>query len=77
MRDMLHSERELNYNPPTRGDGSPIWTATIAWPDENFELEEMTRAIERRFEDSHFEWPMRPQVVEALTGFATAETDRS
>jgi hypothetical protein len=57
---------ELNYNPPTRDDGSVIWTATIAGWDEDAELEKLVRAAERREDDGHFEWIMRPQVVEAL-----------
>lgn len=59
---------ELNYNPPIRDDGSVIWTATIAGWDEDFNVEKAERAMERREDDGHFEWTMRPQVVEALTG---------
>lgn len=59
---------ELNYNPPTREDGSVIWTATIAGWDEDLDIGKIQRAMERRVDDGHFEWIMRSQVVEALTG---------
>ena len=59
---------ELNYNPPTRDDGTVIWTAAIAGWDENADIEKLGRAMERREDDGHFEWIMRPQVVEALQG---------
>jgi hypothetical protein len=60
--------QELNYNPPKREDGTEIWTATLAWPDGEADVESMTRAVERRFDDGHFEWPLRRQVIEALQG---------
>jgi len=59
---------ELSYNPPKREDGSVIWTATIAWPDGEPDIEQLVRAAERRLDDGHFEWIMRPQLVEALKG---------
>lgn len=61
---------ELNYNPRRRDDGSEIWTSTIA--DEAsrisnaFDEAAIHRAAARRDDDVHFEWKMRPQVVEAL-----------
>lgn len=57
---------EMNYNPPTREDGSVIWTAAIAGWDENADSDRLDRAMERRDDDGHFEWIMRPQVVQAL-----------
>lgn len=57
---------ELNYNPPLRDDGSVIWTAAIAGWDEDPTVEKLSRAMERREDDGHFEWVMRPQLVEAL-----------
>lgn len=57
---------EMNYNPPLRADGSTIWTATIAGWDESPDHAKLDRAMERREDDEHFEWLMRPQVVEAL-----------
>jgi hypothetical protein len=57
---------EMNYNPPIRDDGSVIWTATIAGWDGEVDLNRLTRAMERRENDGHFEWIMRPQVVQAL-----------
>jgi hypothetical protein len=59
---------ELNYNPPTRDDGTVIWTATIAGWDDDVDLGKLLRAEERRHDDGHFEWIMRPQVIEALQG---------
>jgi hypothetical protein len=59
---------QLNYNPPQRDDGTVIWTATLAWPDGDVDLEKLTRFMERRMDDGHFEWIMRPQLVEALRG---------
>jgi hypothetical protein len=49
---------QLGYHPPTRPDGSVIWTGALAtwteWPN----------GEER--EDGQFEWILRPQVVAAL-----------
>lgn len=59
---------ELNYNPPLREDGTVIWTATIAGWDEAADTDRLDRAMQRREDDGHFEWIMRPQVVEALRG---------
>lgn len=59
---------ELNFNPRTREDGTPIWTATIAGWDDDVDVDKLGRAMERRENDGHFEWIMRPQVVEALQG---------
>lgn len=59
---------ELNYNPRTREDGTPIWTSVLADSPEHINLEELDRSMARREEDGHFEWKLRPQVVEALQG---------
>lgn len=60
---------EINFVPPSRADGSKIWTCAIA-RDPNVDLEfpdtSLLDALERRMADQHFEWQMRPQVVEAL-----------
>jgi hypothetical protein len=60
----------MNYNPPTRDDGSPIWTYTLATAagDGDLEPEQLFAVLERSFDDPHFEWLLRPQVVEALRG---------
>lgn len=60
---------EINFVPPSRADGSKIWTCAIArdralgmdFPDTS-----MVEAFTRKALDGHFEWQMRPQVVEAL-----------
>lgn len=61
---------ELGINPPKRADGSTMWTTAIAYPrgegGDNLEGEQLHDMWERRADDGHFEWMMRPQVVEAL-----------
>jgi hypothetical protein len=61
---------QLNYNPPTRPDGSVIWTyaLAIAPGDGDLDSEQIYAALERSLDDPHFEWLLRPQVVEALRG---------
>lgn len=60
---------EIDFTPPSRSDGSKIWTCTIA-RDPNLDVEfpdtSMFEALERSIGDHHFEWQMRPQVVAAL-----------
>jgi hypothetical protein len=48
---------ELGYTPPTRPNGSVIYTAAIATWDKDRNPDP---------DNPHFEWIMRPQVVEAL-----------
>ncbi len=59
---------ELDYDPPKREDGSPIWTYTLATAagEGDLETEQLYAALERGLDDPHFEWLMRPQVREAL-----------
>lgn len=61
---------EMNYDPPKRPDGSTIWTYALATApgDGELEPEQLFAALERHMEDPHFEWLLRPQVVEALRG---------
>lgn len=60
---------EIGFTPPSRSDGSKIWTCAIA-RDPNLDLEfpdtSMLEALERKIVNQHFEWQMRPQVVAAL-----------
>jgi hypothetical protein len=59
--------RELGWLPPKRDNGDYIWTAVIAgWPGEP-SLAELDRAMQRADATNHFEWQMRPQVVQALS----------
>ncbi|WP_439486127.1 hypothetical protein [Blastomonas fulva] len=60
---------EINFHPPSRPDGSKIWTCAIARDpgvDPEFPDTSLTEALGRKLADQHFEWQMRPQVVEAL-----------
>lgn len=60
---------EIGFDPPRRQDNTEIWTCAIArdpaletdYPDTS-----MLEALTRSFDDLHFEWQMRPQVVTAL-----------
>ena len=60
---------EIDFTPPSRSDGSKIWTCTIA-RDPNLDVEfpdtSLFEALERSIGNQHFEWQMRPQVVAAL-----------
>jgi hypothetical protein len=60
---------EIGFTPPSRSDGSKIWTCAIA-RDPNLDLDfpetSMLEALEREIVNQHFEWQMRPQVVAAL-----------
>ncbi|HEX8555315.1 MAG TPA: hypothetical protein VF695_11460, partial [Sphingomonas sp.] len=54
---------------PRRDDGSEIWTCAIARdPALDTEIPDtsMLEAMSRSFDTQHFEWQMRPQVVQAL-----------
>ena len=59
---------ELDYEPPVRPDGSPIWTATLAtWPaDGDLPADRLLASLERHADHPHFEWNMRPQVGEVV-----------
>jgi hypothetical protein len=62
---------EIRSAPPLRANGTEIWTCAIArdprleagYPD-TFLLD----ALVRNMDTPHFEWQMRPQVVQALRG---------
>lgn len=60
---------EIGFMPPRRENGTEIWTCAIA-RDTSMETEypdtSMLEALSRILETQHFEWQMRPQVVEAL-----------
>lgn len=60
---------ELNYNPPNRDDGSPIWTYTLATAGGEGHLDktQIFEALMRGCDDPHFEWLMRKEVIEAMT----------
>ena len=61
--------QEVGFVPPKRSDGTPIWTCAIARDRavESDGSDEATMdALSRAFETGHYEWEMRPQVVEAL-----------
>jgi hypothetical protein len=60
---------EIGFVPPRRSDGSEIWTCAIARDpalDTEFPDTSMLEALSRTFDVQHFEWQMRPQVVQAL-----------
>ncbi|WP_141249446.1 hypothetical protein [Sphingobium sp. D43FB] len=61
---------DIGYEPPERENGTPIWTYAIAKaPDadaDNLDQAQLYAALERHLEAPHFEWLLRPQVVEAL-----------
>lgn len=60
---------EIGFAPPRRNDGSEIWTCAIARApslDTEFPDTSMLDAMLRTFDIQHFEWQMRPQVVQAL-----------
>lgn len=61
--------QEIGFIPPRRDDGSEIWTCAIARDpalDTEFPDTSMLEALSRSFDTQHFEWQMRPQVVQAL-----------
>ncbi len=60
---------EIGFDPPRRKDGTQIWTCAIARdPSMDTEYPEvsMLEVLLRNIETLHFEWQMRPQVVQAL-----------
>ncbi|MES3056619.1 hypothetical protein O6V14_13370 [Sphingomonas faeni] len=60
---------EIGFVPPSREDGTRIWTWAIARdPSQEFNYPDTTMidAMMRNFETRHYEWQMRPQVVQAL-----------
>ncbi|WP_426265918.1 hypothetical protein [Sphingomonas sp. LHG3443-2] len=63
---------DLSFNPRTRDDGTTIWTTALADSagrlNDDVDSASLHRSMERREEDQHFEWTLRPQVVEALRG---------
>lgn len=62
---------EIGFAPPRRDDESEIWTCAIARDpslDTDFPDTSMLDAMSRTFDTQHFEWQMRPQVVQALRG---------
>jgi len=59
---------ELDYNPPTREDGSTVWTYTLATAGGEGHLDDsqLFEALMRSIDDPHFEWLMRKEVIEVL-----------
>lgn len=60
---------EIGFVPPRREDGTEIWTCAIARDtamDTEYPDTSMLEALSRNMETLHFEWQMRPQVVQAL-----------
>jgi len=60
---------EIGFVPPRRDDGTEIWTCAIARDtslDTEYPDTSMLEAISRNIDTLHFEWQMRPQVVQAL-----------
>ena len=60
---------EIGFSPPTRADGTEIWTCSIARDpglDTDFPETTFVDGLLRQMETGHFEWQMRPQVVQAL-----------
>ena len=60
---------EIRFVPPRREDGTEIWTCAIARDtsmDTEYPDTSMLEALSRNMETLHFEWQMRPQVVQAL-----------
>ncbi|MEG3177114.1 hypothetical protein U1872_12805 [Sphingomonas sp. RB3P16] len=60
---------EIGFGPPRREDGTEIWTCAIARDtsmDTEYPDTSMLEALSRNMETLHFEWQMRPQVVQAL-----------
>lgn len=61
---------EIDFSPPTRPDGTEIWTCAIARPrdlDPEHPHTSMLESLLRNMNTGHFEWQLRPQVVQALT----------
>lgn len=59
----------LDWPPPTRNDGTPIWTMAIAVPAavDDVPVEEAIDFLMSGFETGgEFEWTLRPQVVAAF-----------
>lgn len=60
---------EIGFVPPRREDGTEIWTCAIA-RDPSMDIDypdtSMLEALSRNIGTLHFEWQMRPQVVQAL-----------
>ena len=60
---------EIGFDPPRREDGTEIWTCAIARDtslDTEYPDTSMLEALSRNMETLHYEWQMRPQVVQAL-----------
>jgi len=60
---------ETDFSPPRRANGTEIWTCAIARDpalDDEFPETSLPDAVVRNMDSGHFEWQMRPQVVEAL-----------
>lgn len=60
---------ELNFNLPTRDDGTPISTCSLATDAKETHPQGHERSVRGR--GPEFVWHLRPQVVEALTGRRT------
>lgn len=65
---------ELDWHPPRRKDGSPIWTYALATDaaDAGSDAHPDDEQVDDARESSpEFQWRMRPQVVEALRNLTT------
>lgn len=61
--------REIGFVPPRRADGTEIWTCAIARDPgrgTGFADQSIGDAPPRDVDGGHFEWQLRPQVVQAL-----------
>jgi len=61
--------QEIGFVPPRRANGTEIWTCAIARDpshDPEFPNNSALDAVMRAIDTGHFEWQMRPQVVQAL-----------
>lgn len=60
---------EIGFVPPTRDDGTKVWTCAIARDpglDTEYPDTSMLDAMMRTMDVPHYEWQMRSQVVQAL-----------
>jgi hypothetical protein len=61
--------QEIGFEPPSREDGSKIWTCTLARDpsaDLDVGFDGLVAMALRHMDAPHFEWQLRPQVAEAL-----------
>jgi hypothetical protein len=61
--------KEIGFVPPRRADGTEIWTCAIARDpalESEFPDTSLLDSLMRNVDAQHFEWQLRPQVIEAL-----------